>query len=33
MQPYASISGEEFIGEEHYIGSRSERPLLMYRVE
>jgi hypothetical protein len=33
MQAYGSISGEEFRGEEHYIGSRSQRPRPMYHVE
>jgi hypothetical protein len=33
MQAYGSISGEEFRGEEHYIGPRSQHPRPMYHVE
>jgi hypothetical protein len=33
MQAYGSISGEEFRGEEYYIGPRSQRPRPMYRIE
>jgi hypothetical protein len=33
IQAYGSISGEEFRGEEHYIGPHSQRPRPMYRVE
>jgi hypothetical protein len=33
MQAYNRISGEEFRGEEHYIGPRSQRPRRMYHVE
>jgi hypothetical protein len=33
MQPYDSISGAECSGEKHYIGPRSQRPALVYRVD
>jgi hypothetical protein len=33
MQAYGSISGEEFRGEEQYIGPRSQRPRCMFYVE
>jgi hypothetical protein len=33
MQAYGSINGEEFRGEEHYIGPRSQCPRHMYYVE
>jgi hypothetical protein len=33
MQAYGSISGEEFRGEEHYIGPRSQRPRRIYYIE
>jgi hypothetical protein len=33
IQVYGSISGQEFMGEEHYIGSRSQHLMPTYRVE
>jgi hypothetical protein len=33
MQAYDSINGEEFRGEDHYIGPQSQRPRCMYYVE
>jgi hypothetical protein len=33
MQPYGCISGAEYSGEEHYIGSHNQRPVPVYYVD